>query len=143
MGSAAETSEIEAILNGQSPTTPTQAPLPTINQAQYIPNLGGENPGEFALGAGPGMMAPPPGGGFQPNPKVLSQAGAAATPFGFGTPNPYASYFQNGPGGGNGQQGNTNANIMAALMSQEPVQPQLPPNVGTPPVNIPPITFTG
>lgn len=122
--------QIQQMIPGASFPSPAPPPPP-------MPTMNAPNPGQFALG-NPVM---PQQSGFTPNPQALQQAGVAATPFGFGTPNPYASYFQAGAIPQGSAQGAANANAMAATMAQTPTAPPIPPNVTPPPVNIPPITF--
>lgn len=122
--------QIQSLIPGAGIPSPAHTPAP-------LPVTNAPSPGQFAMG-NPVMPQPP---NFTPNPQALQQAGVAATPFGSGTPNPYASYFQAPPVPPGAQQGAANANAMAAAMAQTPMQPPIPPNVTPPPVNIPPITF--
>jgi hypothetical protein len=137
---------IDQMLYGSPPAAPTPAsPAPPAAQTgvptPQIPVTGGANPGQFALGQGFGMMGnPPPNLGI--NPQVLSQAGSAATPYGFGTPNPYASFFGPGGGAGSPSPGAGNANLMAQIMAGTPTQPTPPASVPVPPVNIPSISYS-
>ncbi|HEV2484218.1 MAG TPA: hypothetical protein VGT08_01695 [Terracidiphilus sp.] len=85
------------------------------------------------------MGSQPPA--FQPNPAVLQRAGAAATPFGFGTPNPYAGFFGSGQANGGAGSGAHNAQLMAALMAGTPIQPGLPSAVPVQNPPMPPVQY--